>query len=73
LRTFISALTSGVLVFTVLISIGTAAAQPDSRGPAVGKAIPKFSGPDQNGVIRTLDNIKGPKGAMIVFSRSADW
>ena len=55
------------------MTIGTAAAQPDSRGPAMGKAIPKFSAPDQNGVTRTLENIKGPKGALIVFSRSADW
>jgi hypothetical protein len=73
LRTFTLALSSRVLACTVLLSIGTAAAQPDSRGPAVGKAIPRFSAPDQSGVIRTLENIKGPKGAMIVFSRSADW
>ena len=73
MRTFIPALTSSGLVFSVLISIGTSATQPDSRGPAVGTAIPRFAAPDQNGVTRTLDNIKGPKGAMIVFFRSADW
>jgi hypothetical protein len=42
-------------------------------GPAIGQTIPDFSAPDQNGAIHTLKTITGPKGAMLVFYRSADW
>lgn len=42
-------------------------------GPQVGsKALP-FALPDQSGRTRTLDSLMGPKGLMLVFSRSADW
>lgn len=63
LRTFI--------VFAALISC--VSAQPGGRGPDVGATIPLFAAPDQNGVMQSLDRITGPKGAMIVFFRSADW
>lgn len=42
-------------------------------GPAVGTVAPAFSGPDQDGVTRSLASAAGPKGAMLVFFRSADW
>jgi hypothetical protein len=42
-------------------------------GPAVGQRIPAFSATDQNGNLQTLQTIAGPKGAMLVFYRSADW
>ena len=42
-------------------------------GPAVNAKIPDFSLPDQNGTVQTLQSIAGPKGAMLVFYRSADW
>ena len=42
-------------------------------GPAVGAKIPDFEAPDQNGAARTLRSVMGPKGAMVVFFRSADW
>ena len=42
-------------------------------GPAVGSPIPAFTARDQNGAERTLSSFAGPKGAMIVFIRSADW
>jgi hypothetical protein len=42
-------------------------------GPQVGEQIPDFSLKDQNGKPRTLQSIMGPKGAMLVFIRSADW
>jgi hypothetical protein len=45
----------------------------DAPGVKVGVRIPTFSLPDQNGSIQTLESIKGPKGAMLVFYRSADW
>ncbi len=42
-------------------------------GPQVGEPVPDFSLQDQNGKTRTLQSIMGPKGAMLVFVRSADW
>src|ERR1051325_5915118 len=42
-------------------------------GPPVGATVPDFSLSDQHGTKRTLQSVMGPKGAMIVFYRSADW
>ncbi|MDQ6701457.1 MAG: peroxiredoxin family protein [Acidobacteriota bacterium] len=42
-------------------------------GPAVGAAVPTFQAPDQNGVPHDLHSLMGPKGAILVFYRSADW
>ena len=42
-------------------------------GPQIGEAVPEFSLADQTGTIRTVQSIMGPKGAMLVFFRSADW
>jgi cytochrome oxidase Cu insertion factor (SCO1/SenC/PrrC family) len=42
-------------------------------GPQVGERVPDFSLKDQNGNTQTLQSIMGPKGAMLVFIRSADW
>jgi peroxiredoxin len=50
-----------------------AAAIAIQTGPDVGKKIPSFEAQDQNGKTRTLASIAGPKGAMLVFFRSADW
>jgi hypothetical protein len=42
-------------------------------GPQVGERVPDFSLKDQTGKTWTLQSIIGPKGAMLVFFRSADW
>ena len=42
-------------------------------GPRVGATVPAFSGIDQFGKSHTLASAMGPKGAMLVFFRSADW
>lgn len=42
-------------------------------GPQVGEQVPDFSLKDQDGKTRDLHSIMGPKGAMLVFVRSADW
>jgi hypothetical protein len=42
-------------------------------GPNVGQQVPAFSATDQNGRNQTLKSLMGPKGAMLVFFRSADW
>ena len=46
---------------------------PFSTGPEVGQKIPSFSALDQHGKLQDFNSIRGPKGAMIVFFRSADW
>jgi hypothetical protein len=42
-------------------------------GPQVGERVPDFNLKDQNGKSWTLPSVMGPKGAMLVFFRSADW
>jgi hypothetical protein len=42
-------------------------------GPQVGERVPDFSLKDQYGNTQTLRSIMGPRGAMLVFQRSADW
>jgi len=42
-------------------------------GPPVGDVVPALSGVDQFGRPQSLQSISGPKGAMLVFFRSADW
>jgi hypothetical protein len=63
------------LVEVVIWALPIAALQGQSikTGPEVGQPVPAFSAPDQEGRNQTLKSIMGPKGAMIVFFRSADW
>jgi hypothetical protein len=42
-------------------------------GPEPGQRVADFRLSDQNGVERTLQSLMGPKGALLVFYRSADW
>ena len=42
-------------------------------GPQVGQPVPDFQLTDQDGKSWTRQSILGPKGAMLVFFRSADW
>ena len=45
----------------------------DALGPQPGARVPDFSATDQRGRTHTLKSLLGPRGAMLVFSRSADW
>jgi hypothetical protein len=42
-------------------------------GPAVGSKVPDFALEDQNGRRFALHDLMGPKGMLLVFTRSADW
>jgi hypothetical protein len=44
-----------------------------SIGLEVGQKAPAFSARDQFGVEQTLETLKGPKGTVLLFFRSADW
>jgi hypothetical protein len=57
-------------MWTLLIA---AHGQIIKTGPDVGQRVPVFSARDQEGRNQTLKSIMGPKGAMLVFIRSADW
>ena len=50
-----------------------AAVDVSKLGPQVGQRAPDFSLKDQSGKVWTLQSIMGPRGAMLVFYRSADW
>lgn len=45
----------------------------ESVGPKVGTALPDFTLRDQRGEAHSLKSLLGPRGALIVFFRSADW
>jgi hypothetical protein len=79
-------LTSAVLASLVVLLVAASAASGGqgarptreridvSRlGPQVGERVPDFNLRDQAGRTRTLESIMGPRGAMLVFFRSADW
>jgi peroxiredoxin len=42
-------------------------------GPATGTRMPDFELQDQDGKAHNLQSLLGPKGALILFFRSADW
>ena len=44
-----------------------------SIGLAVGQKAPAFSARDQFGQMQNLETLKGPKGTVLLFVRSADW
>jgi len=59
-----------LLAFLILTSTALLARE---YGPAEGSKLPAFHMPDQDGKMRSLQSVMGPKGALIVFYRSADW
>jgi hypothetical protein len=65
-----------VLALVTLVGSWSAVADtldPRALGPKVGERVPDFSLPDQHGQVQTLKSTFGPKGAVLVFFRSADW
>ena len=71
--------TSVTLMLTGMLAPAMAQTQPGQKidvsklGPQVGERVPDFSLKDQTGKTWTRQSIMGPKGAMLVFVRSADW
>jgi peroxiredoxin len=59
-----------LLPSVVLAAILSAAV---STGPGIGQGVPDLRLRDQAGREQTLRSILGPKGALLVFYRSADW
>ena len=44
-----------------------------SWGPEIGSALPLLEARDQSGQLRTLDDLTGAQGLLLLLSRSADW
>ena len=44
-----------------------------ATGPEPGQRIPDFALPDQNGALKSLADLAGSNGLLLVFHRSADW
>lgn len=70
----------GMLLALLSVAALAGGAQPPSPavdistlGPQVGATVPPFTGVDQFGKPQSLASLSGPKGLMLVFSRSADW
>ena len=58
----------------MLLGLAYATAQtPREAGPLMGAPIPAFEAIDHTGARQTFASIAGPKGAVLVFYRSADW
>ena len=64
-----------VSLWLALVAAAAAGQAPDpaTLGPKVGDRVPGFTLPDQSGAARPLASLLGPKGAVLVFFRSADW
>ena len=58
---------------TAFIWVAVLPAADMNPGIPVGSKIPAFEARDQKGMVQTFESIRGPKGAFLVFYRSADW
>lgn len=58
------------LMFLMALLPGSTATE---LGPSVGQPLPAFEAPDQEGGLRSFENLRGPKGLVLIFFRSADW
>ena len=74
-RSLLAPLSGRLLPALTFFSACTVASaqQAIKTGPEVGTTVPALEAPDQNGRLQNLQTILGPKGALLVFYRSADW
>ena len=59
--------------YVALTVVAVFALSPVATGPNVGARVPGFTAVDAQGHVQTLESIMGPKGALLVFFRSANW
>ena len=62
---------AALLLWACLAAAAQTPASP--TGPNVGQKIPAFEARDQNGRAQTFETLKGRKGLVLLFVRSADW
>jgi peroxiredoxin len=66
-------LTAAATLALIVSSLAAQTPDPQTLGPKVGMHVQEFSLRDQTGEMRSLRSVFGPKGAVLVFFRSADW
>ena len=72
-------MSSTALALILFLSLPAEAQQAPQKidvsrlGPQTGQVVPDFRLQDAQGKVWTRDSIMGPRGAMLVFMRSADW
>lgn len=54
-------------------NVSSSHATPPSFGIEIGQRAPAFTLPDQFGHQQSNDTLKGSKGTVLLFFRSADW
>lgn len=70
---FVLALAAGVAVAETGNETGNETGFADAWGPAIGSVTPGIEAPDQSGTPRSLDDLAGANGLLVLFNRSADW
>lgn len=61
------------LILTGVIRLATAQEFVWAPDFPVGASLPEISALDQDGKLRTFDDLKGEKGMLFMLSRSYDW
>ena len=61
------------LILTGVIQLATAQEFVWAPDFPVGASLPEISALDQDGKLRTFDDLKGAKGMLFMLSRSYDW
>jgi hypothetical protein len=72
-RVLTGVLAAGAIGFALVQKSPELSAPVTSHGPAVGERLPAFELPDQKGVVRNFESLRGPRGLVLVFFQSADW
>jgi peroxiredoxin len=65
--------TSGAGESPTIIPVVRTAPASVVPGPGIGAHIPEFAAADQDGKAQSFASVRGPRGAVIYFHRSADW
>ncbi len=63
----------GIVLLMLCASAAQAQSYVDVWGPPVGAEAPLLDANDQTGTARTLDNLAGERGLLLIFNRSVDW
>jgi len=66
-------MTAAFLLLLVGMLARTDGAKPFDPGPPIGDRLPVFEAIDQDGRQRAFETLRGPKGLVLLFFRSADW
>jgi cytochrome oxidase Cu insertion factor (SCO1/SenC/PrrC family) len=66
-------LCAALVAVTLLSDMSFGQNPPFDVGIEAGRRIPSFSLTDQDGKVRDFSSLKGAKGVVLLFFRSADW